>query len=165
MIALTVKPEQVTLVPERREELTTEGGLDVVLNSAQLKPIVKMLEEGGIAVSLFVDPDPEQVKEVHRIAAHAFEINTAAYADARDDRARQAALRKVQDTSKLGAKLGLAVHAGHGLTYANVRPLCAIPEMAELNIGHNIVARAASIIACFTFGLSLAAASTASTCA
>jgi pyridoxine 5-phosphate synthase len=141
-IALTVKPDQVTLVPERREELTTEGGLDVVLNSAQLKPIVKMLEEGGMAVSLFVDPDPEQVKEVHKIAAHAFEINTAAFAEARDDRARQAALRKVQDAAKLGARLNLKVHAGHGLTYGNVAPLCAIPEMEELNIGHNIVARA-----------------------
>jgi pyridoxine 5-phosphate synthase len=141
-IALTVKPDQVTLVPERREELTTEGGLDVVLNSAQLKPIVKMLEEGGIHVSLFVDPDPEQVKEVHRIAGRSFEINTAAYADARDERTRQAALRKVADAARIGQKLGLRVHAGHGLTYQNVRAVAAVPEMEELNIGHNIVARA-----------------------
>jgi pyridoxine 5-phosphate synthase len=141
-IALTVKPDQVTLVPERREELTTEGGLDVVLNSTQLKPVVKMLEEGGIGVSLFVDPDPEQVKECHRIGARAFEINTASYADARDPRAQAAALRKVHDAVKLGAKLGLRVHAGHGLTYQNVRAMAALPEMEELNIGHNIVARA-----------------------
>src|SRR6059058_1815740 len=84
-IAITAKPHQVTLVPERREEITTEGGLDVVLNSVQLKPAVKMLEEGGIHVSVFVDPDLEQVKEAHQIDAHAIEINTAAYADARDE--------------------------------------------------------------------------------
>jgi len=141
-IALTAKPHQVTLVPERREEITTEGGLDVVLNSVQLKPAVKMLEEGGIHVSVFVDPDLEQVKEAHRIDAHAIEINTAAYADARDDQGREAALRKTLDAARFGRKLGLAVHAGHGLTYENVRALAALPEISELNIGHNIVARA-----------------------
>jgi len=141
-IALTAKPHQVTLVPERREEITTEGGLDVVLNSVQLKPAVKMLEEGGIHVSVFVDPDLEQVKEAHRIDAHAIEINTAAYADARDDQGREAALRKTVDAARFGRKLGLAVHAGHGLTYENVRALAALPEISELNIGHNIVARA-----------------------
>jgi pyridoxine 5-phosphate synthase len=141
-IALTVKPDQATLVPERREEITTEGGLDVVLNSVQLKPAVKMLEEGGIRVSLFVDPDLEQVKEAHKIDAHAVEINTAAYADARDDRAREAALRKVVDAARLGTRLGLAVHAGHGLTYHNVRAVARVSEVSELNIGHNIVARA-----------------------
>ena len=141
-IALTAKPHQVTLVPERREEITTEGGLDVVLNSVQLKPAVKMLEEGGIRVSVFVDPDLEQVKEAHRIDAHAIEINTAAYADARDDQGRDAALRKTVDAARFGRKLGLAVHAGHRLTYENVRALAALPEISELNIGHNIVARA-----------------------
>jgi pyridoxine 5-phosphate synthase len=141
-IALTAKPHQVTLVPERREEITTEGGLDVVLNSVQLKPAVKMLEEGGIHVSVFVDPDLEQVKEAHRIDAHAIEINTAAYADARDDQGREAALRKTVDAARFGRKLGLAVHAGHGLTYENVRAVAALPEISELNIGHNIVARA-----------------------
>jgi pyridoxine 5-phosphate synthase len=141
-IALTFKPDQVTFVPERREEITTEGGLDVVLNSVQLKPAVKMLEEGGIRVSLFVDPDLEQVKEAHKIDAHAVEINTAAYAEARDDRARESALRKVVDAARLGTRLGLAVHAGHGLTYQNVRAVARISEISELNIGHNIVARA-----------------------
>jgi pyridoxine 5-phosphate synthase len=141
-IALTVKPDQVTLVPERREEITTEGGLDVVLNSVQLKPTVKMLEEGGIRVSLFVDPDLEQVKEAHKIDAHAVEINTAAYAEARDERARESALRKVVDAARLGTRLGLAVHAGHGLTYQNVRAVARVSEISELNIGHNIVARA-----------------------
>lgn len=141
-IALTAKPHQATLVPERREEITTEGGLDVVLNSVQLKPAVKMLQEGGIQVSLFVDPDLEQVKEAHRIDARAIEINTAAYADARDEPGREAALRKAVDAARFGRKLGLAVHAGHGLTYENVRALAALPEISELNIGHNIVARA-----------------------
>ena len=141
-IALTVKPDQVTLVPERREELTTEGGLDVVLNSVQLKPPVRMLEEAGIRVSLFVDPDLEQVKESHKVGARAVEINTASYADARDERAREAALRRVVDAARLGRRLGLDVHAGHGLTYHNVAAIAALTEMAELNIGHNIVARA-----------------------
>src|SRR3954466_4409708 len=131
-IALTVKTDQVTLVPERREELTTEGGLDVVLNSVQLKPAIKMLEEGGIHVSLFVDPDLEQVKESHRIDARAIEINTAAYADARDARTREAALRKVVDAARLGVKLGLGVHAGHGLTYQNAAAIARLPEMTEL---------------------------------
>jgi pyridoxine 5-phosphate synthase len=141
-IALTVKPDQVTLVPERREELTTEGGLDVVLNSVQLKPVIRMIDEGGIGVSLFIDPDLEQVKESHKLGAGAIEINTAAYADARDARAREDALRRTNDAARLGRKLGLQVHAGHGLTYANVLPVAALPEMSELNIGHNIVARA-----------------------
>ncbi len=141
-IALTIKPDQVTLVPERREELTTEGGLDVVLNSVQLKPVVKTLHDGGIRVSMFVDPDLEQVKESHRIDAQAVEINTAAYADARDDKSREAALRKTVDAARLAKRLGLQVHAGHGLTYRNVGPLAAVSEFSELNIGHSIVARA-----------------------
>jgi pyridoxine 5-phosphate synthase len=135
----------VTLVPERREELTTEGGLDVVLNSVQLKPIVRTLHDGGIRVSMFVDPDLEQVKEAHRIDAQAIEINTAAYADARDARTRETALRRVADAAKLGRKLGLVVNAGHGLTYGNVVAIAAMAEIAELNIGHNIVARAALV--------------------
>src|SRR5262245_50614758 len=102
--ALTVKPDQVTLVPERREELTTEGGLDAVLNSAQLRPTVKTLAEGSVHVSLFVDPNLEQVKEAHKIGAPAIEINTATYADARDEKAREAALRLVIDAARLGRK-------------------------------------------------------------
>jgi pyridoxine 5-phosphate synthase len=140
-IALTVKPDQVTLVPERREEVTTEGGLDVVLNSVQLKPVVKTLEEGGISVSLFLDPVLEQVKEAHRLGAQAIEVNTASWSDARDDKQREEALRKVTDAVKFGRKLGLLVHAGHGLTYTNVGPIAALTEITELNIGHSIVAR------------------------
>jgi pyridoxine 5-phosphate synthase len=141
-VALTVKPKLVTLVPERREELAMEGGLDVVLNSVQLKPVVKTLREGGITVSLFIDPDLEQVKEAHKLDAEAIEINTAAYADARGAKAQEAALRKVVDAARLGRKLGLEVHAGHGLTYENVGPLAAQSELGELEVGHAIVARA-----------------------
>jgi pyridoxine 5-phosphate synthase len=141
-IALTVKPEQATLVPERREELTTEGGLDAVLNSVQLRPVVKTLVEGGVEVSLFVDPDLEQVKEAHKLDAQAVEINTAGYADARDAKAREASLRRIVDAARLGRRLGLAVHAGHGLTYHNVGAIAAQSEIAELNIGHSIVSRA-----------------------
>jgi pyridoxine 5-phosphate synthase len=141
-IALTVKPHQVTLVPERREELTTEGGLDVVLNSVQVRPMVKTLQEAGIAVSLFVDPELEQVKESHKLDVRAIEINTAAWSDAADHRAREAALRKVNDAARLARRLGLEVHAGHGLTYGNVGPIAAVTEIVELNIGHSIVARA-----------------------
>ena len=143
-IALTVKPDQVTLVPERREELTTEGGLDVVLNSVQLKPVVKTLDDGGIEVSLFVDPDLEQVKEAHKLDAQAVEINTAAYADARDDAAR-ARPRCARSRTPPGwaASSASLVHAGHGLTYAERRAASPrSPRSSELNIGHNIVARA-----------------------
>jgi pyridoxine 5-phosphate synthase len=140
--ALTVKPDQATLVPERREELTTEGGLDVVLNSVQLKPIVKTLAEGGIEVSIFLDPDLEQVKEAHKLDAQAIEINTASWADARDAKQREAAMRRIVDAARLGRRLGLAVHAGHGLTYQNVGPIAALSEIGELNIGHSIVSRA-----------------------
>jgi pyridoxine 5-phosphate synthase len=141
-IALTVKPDQATLVPERREELTTEGGLDVVLNAAQLRPVIRTLRDGGLHVSLFVDPDLDQVKEAYKIDAQAVEINTAAYAEAPDPRGREAALRKVVDATRHARKLGLAVHAGHGLDYENVTAIAAIPELEELNIGHSIIARA-----------------------
>ena len=141
-VALTVKPDQATLVPERREELTTEGGLDVVLNSVQLRPIVKTLAEGGIEVSIFLDPDLEHVKEAHKLDAQAVEINTASWADARDAKQRETALRRIVDAARLGKRLGLLVHAGHGLTYQNVVPIAALSEVSELNIGHSIVSRA-----------------------
>jgi pyridoxine 5-phosphate synthase len=144
-IALTVKPEQVTLVPERREEITTEGGLDAILNSNQLKPAVRMLQEGGIRVALFVDPDLDQVKEAQKLGADAIEINTAAYSDAATAKARENALKNVVDSARLGRKLSLGVHAGHGLTYQNVGRLSDLEDVTELNIGHSIVARAALV--------------------
>jgi pyridoxine 5-phosphate synthase len=141
-IALTVKPNQVTLVPERREEITTEGGLDAVLNSVQIRQTVKTLQDAGIEVSLFVDPELEQVKEAHKVDARAVELNTAAWSEAANPRARAMALRKLTDAARLGRKLGLGVHAGHGLDYQNVGPIAAMSELSELNIGHAIVARA-----------------------
>jgi pyridoxine 5-phosphate synthase len=141
-IALTVKPNQVTLVPERREEITTEGGLDVVLNSSQVRPMVKTLQDAGIDVSLFVDPELEQVKEAHKLDAHAVELNTAAWSEAANARGREGALRKLTDAARLARRLGLAVHAGHGLDYLNVGEVAAISEIVELNIGHSIVSRA-----------------------
>lgn len=140
--ALTVKPHKVTLLPERREEVTTEGGLDIVLNSVHLRPIVRTLHDGGIQVCLFIEPDLEQVKEAHKLDAAAVELNTATYADAPDERSREMALRRIVDAARLGRKLGREVHAGHGLGYANVGAIAALPEVAQLDIGHSIVARA-----------------------
>jgi pyridoxine 5-phosphate synthase len=141
-VALTVKPDQVTLVPERREEITTEGGLDAILNSVQLKPVVKTLHDAGIETSLFVDPELDQVKEAFKLGARAVELNTAAYADAVDAASRDSAFRKLEDALRLGQKLGVAVHAGHGLGYVNVARVALLPGLGELNIGHSIVARA-----------------------
>ncbi len=141
-VALTLKPDQVTLMPERDEEITTEGGLDAVLNSAQLRSSVRTLQEAGIQVSLFVDAELEQAKEAHKLGARVVEINAAAWADAADDRVREQMLRKMTDAARLGRKLGLQIHAGHGLTYLNVGPIAALTEISELHIGHSIVARA-----------------------
>jgi pyridoxine 5-phosphate synthase len=141
-VALTLTPDQVTLVPERTEEVTTEGGIDAVLNSVQLRSSVKTLVEAGIAVSLFVDPELEQVKEVHKLGAGVVEINTAAWADAATERAREGALRELGDAARLGRKLGLGVHAAHGLTYLNAPSIAGLSEIAEVCIGHSIVSRA-----------------------
>lgn len=141
-VALTLSPDQVTLVPERTEEVTTEGGVDAVLNSVQLRSSVKALQEAGLAVSLFVDPELEQVKEAHKLGVGVVELNTASWVDCADERAREGILRHLTDAARLGRKLGLRIHAGHGLTYLNVAPVAAIGEISELGIGHSIVARA-----------------------
>lgn len=141
-VALTLKPDQVTLVPERQEEVTTEGGLDAILNGSQLRSAVKTLQEAGIQVSLFIDPALEQVKEAHKLGARAVEINTAAWGDAGDTRGRDEALRKLTDAARLGRKLGLQINAGNALTYLNVGPIAALTEISEVHIGHSIVARA-----------------------
>jgi pyridoxine 5-phosphate synthase len=141
-IALGVKPDQVTLVPERPEELTTEGGLDVLRHSAQVGSATSALREGGIEVSLFVDPLPEQVRGARELGAEAIEINTAAYSEARGAAARRAALEAVATAARLGHELALHVHAGHGLDYDNVGAIAALGELSELNIGHAVVARA-----------------------
>ncbi len=141
-IGLTVMPSLVTLVPERPEEVTTEIGIDVILNSVQLKPLVRTLQDGGVGVGLFIDPDLDQVKEAHKLDCQVIEVNTASYAEAADDGSRETAHRRIVDAARLGKKLGLRVFAGHGLHYGNVGRIAAIPEVAELGIGHSIVARA-----------------------
>jgi pyridoxine 5-phosphate synthase len=138
-IALRLRPSEVTLVPERRAEVTTEGGLDVLGSRARVGSAVRRLREAGIRVSLFVDPDLETIRASNDLGAHAVELHTGRYCHSSAGGATLAAL---VSAAKLGAELGLAVHAGHGLTLSNVAPVAAIPEIEELNIGHSIVSRA-----------------------
>lgn len=141
MLALAeqLRPYQVTLVPERREEVTTEGGLDVARQVTLLANAVTRLKRAGVRTSLFIDPDPEAIRLTAEMGAEAIELHTGSYAHAPGDPARLDALASA---TALGVSLGLAVHAGHGLTVENVGPLAAIPEIEELNIGHAIVGRA-----------------------
>ena len=138
-IAERLQPHQVTLVPERREEVTTEGGLDVTRHTEILREALARLRAAGIRTSLFIDPDEEMVARSRDLGADAIELHTGAYAHHASDPATIDALRRA---SAYGATLGLAVHAGHGLTLANVGLVSAIPEVEELNIGHSIVSRA-----------------------
>ncbi|MCE2900783.1 MAG: pyridoxine 5'-phosphate synthase [Gemmatimonas sp.] len=138
-LAETLRPPQVTLVPERREEVTTEGGLDVVGHEGAVRSAVARLKRGGVRTSLFIDPDPAAVRVALAVGADAIELHTGRYAHAPSD---PATLRALRDAAQLGASLGLAVHAGHGLSVDNVRPVAAIPEIEELNIGHAIIGRA-----------------------
>jgi len=140
-IALAVKPDMATLVPERREELTTEGGLDVHGHLEVAGETVRVLREGGILVSLFIDPDQDQVSAAARAGADLVELHTGAYAEARELKAQQAEMARLIKMATLARELGLRVNAGHGLTYLNVGPVAAIGEVEELNIGHSIVAR------------------------
>jgi pyridoxine 5-phosphate synthase len=141
-IALKYSPDTVTLVPERREELTTEGGLDVAQHRDQIQRSVRLLQEGNIRVSLFIDADLDQVRAAHKIDAHAVEIHTGRYCEARGFKERHEELLRIQNAAKAAAKLGLGVAAGHGLHYQNTIPVARIQEIQELNIGHAIVARA-----------------------
>ncbi|HSI04288.1 MAG TPA: pyridoxine 5'-phosphate synthase [Myxococcota bacterium] len=141
-IALDVKPDIVTLVPERREELTTEGGLDVNHHRDHLKKYVQSLRDADLKVSLFIDPDLEMLRAAHRLDAPSIELHTGKYADARDDVSRRNELRRIADAARAAAKLGMRVAAGHGLHYTNVQELVLVEEIEELNIGHSIVARA-----------------------
>jgi pyridoxine 5-phosphate synthase len=144
-LASAVKPDHATLVPERREELTTEGGLDVMLNHNLVRKTVVDLREAGIAVSIFVDPDYDQIRAIAKLEVRMIEINTAKYSEARRDDQAGTEAEKVAAAARAAAKLGIRVLAGHGLDYRNVRRIVAIPEIEELNIGHSIVARAALV--------------------
>ena len=144
-IALEVRPDIVTLVPEKREELTTEGGLDVSARVEALKAYVARVQDAGIPVSLFIDPDDRQISSAKKTGAAWVEIHTGAYANAKDDRERSAELGKIIESAKLAASLGLRVGAGHGLNYVNAKAIAAIPEVEELNIGHSIISRASLV--------------------
>ncbi|MHB8417098.1 MAG: pyridoxine 5'-phosphate synthase [Myxococcales bacterium] len=140
--AYDVKPDMATLVPERREELTTEGGLDLVGQRDQVRKVVRTLRDAEIVASLFVDPDVEQVRAAHKMDAQRVELHTGRYCDARLPRDRAREMARLVDAAKVAAKLGLGVAAGHGLNYDNVGAVAAIEEIDELNIGHALIARA-----------------------
>ena len=141
-IAEQVKPAHCCLVPEKREELTTEGGLDVLGNEAHIAEAVKRLAAAGVEVSLFIDPEPAQLEAAVRCGAPVVELHTGAYAEAEDPEVVQSELKRIQQATEFGLSQGLVINAGHGLHYHNVQPIAAIPGMNELNIGHAIIARA-----------------------
>ncbi len=141
-LALHERPDTCTLVPERREELTTEGGLDAIGHRDEVRRVTRALRDGGIEVSLFVDPDLEQIKASHRADAQAVELHTGRYCEARGAEERKRELSRLLDAAKTAAKLGLRVAAGHGLDYWNVTAVARIEEITELNIGYAIVCRA-----------------------
>jgi len=141
-IALYLKPFSVTLVPEKREEITTEGGLDVLQHQSSLQRTVAMLTEGGIRACLFIDPDLDQVKASHKISADAIEIHTGRYCEAKTPKEADAEFQNILNSVKAGRKLGLKLHAGHGLNYTNIKRILQIEEIEEYNIGHSLIARA-----------------------
>lgn len=147
-IARRVGPDNVSLVPERPDELTTEGGLDVATDPERLRPAVEALKAAGIEVAIFLDPDARQIEAAASIGVDQIEINTASYADTSETRRRpaiEAERTKVEEIARIGVGAGLRVAAGHGLTYRNVAAMVAIPDIVELNIGHNIIARASLV--------------------
>jgi pyridoxine 5-phosphate synthase len=136
-IAVRLRPHAVCIVPERRSEITTEGGLDVVRHRDALGPIVARLNDAGIVVSLFIDPEPEQVQASAEVLASVVELHTGAYANGKADE-----LNRLAAGAALTTQVGLECHAGHGLTFANVTPVAALPEIVELNIGHFLMGEA-----------------------
>ncbi len=144
-LALEIRPDVVSLVPERPEELTTEGGLKVVANRKTLGPHVRALAKAGIRTSIFIDTSLEEIEAARGVGVDLIEINTGKYADLKEGAIREKALEAVRKAAEYGRKIGLEVHGGHGLDYRNVGPIVAIPEIAELSIGFSIVARAAVV--------------------
>ena len=140
-LACRYQPAQCTLVPERREEVTTEGGLDVLVHRKRVQDAVSRLKEGGIEVSLFVDPDPEQIDAAADVGAHAVELHTGQFALATSEEQQQRQLQMLSLAGATARRAKLTLHAGHGLTYRNVTPVAQLPDMCELNIGHSIIAR------------------------
>lgn len=144
-IALEIKPDVVSLVPERPEELTTEGGLKAAANRPALSLHVKALAKAGIRTSIFIDTNLDEIAAAREIGVDLIEVNTGKYADCKEGRAREKALGAVRKAAEFGRSIGLEVHGGHGLDYRNVGPVAAIPEITELSIGFSIVARAAIV--------------------
>jgi pyridoxine 5-phosphate synthase len=140
--AADLTPDVATLVPEKRQELTTEGGLDVKGNVGQIGRAIARMRERGILISTFVDPDVAQIQAAIEAGANIVEIHTGSYADARDEAARATEFEKIVKAAAFAASGGLRVSAGHGLNYTNVRPVAGIPEIEEMSIGHSLVARA-----------------------
>lgn len=140
-IALRVVPDEVCLVPEKRRELTTEGGLDVRGQKRRLAEVVKRLKKKRILVSIFVDPEPEQVRAAKEVGADCVELHTGTYAEAKGKARQSGELKKLKQAGKLAVELGLRLNAGHGLNYQNVRPVARIPGIEDLNIGHSIISR------------------------
>ena len=140
-IAVKVRPHDVCLVPEKRTEITTEGGLDVIGHAAEVKSAITQLTEAGIRVSLFIDPDSEQTDAAKEVGAHVIELHTGAYADANQSTQTQQ-LKRIQEAAHYAKSLGFRVNAGHGLNERNVKAIAQIQEISELNIGHAIVAEA-----------------------
>ena len=140
-IAGEVRPDDVCVVPERREELTTEGGLDVIGHRAQIEKLCRELGDAGIRVSIFIEPDREQIAAAADCGAPVIELHTGAYAN-REGAEREAELARLRDAAEFALERGLVVNAGHGLDYDNVAPICVLPGINELNIGHSIIARA-----------------------
>ncbi len=144
-IALDIKPDYVTLVPEKREEVTTEGGLDIAGQIAKIGEVVDQLQSAGIPVSLFIDADNSQIEASVKVQARFIELHTGQYAEAKSEIKRQQELAVLAKGCEQAIKAGLRVNAGHGLTYWNVYPVAALPGMEELNIGHTIISRAALV--------------------
>ena len=141
-IAWEIRPDQVTLVPEKRNEITTEGGLDIPASRREITAIVSRLQDRGIFVSAFLDPESRQIEAAKELGCDAVELHTGSYANARTESQRQKELVRLTEGGKLITSLDMRLHAGHGLTYHNVLPIAGIPNMHELNIGHSIICRA-----------------------
>ncbi|MDT7042300.1 pyridoxine 5'-phosphate synthase [Candidatus Nitronereus thalassa] len=141
-IAIQVRPDKVTLVPERRQELTTEGGLAVTEHRERIKALIRAMHNAQIPVSLFIDPDLSQIRAAQKVGADAIELHTGRYANSRESEEIEKEFQALLEGAKLAHKLGLEVNAGHGLTYHNTQPLTEIHEIVEFNIGHSIISRA-----------------------
>lgn len=141
-IMLTILPHQVTLVPEKRDEITTEGGLDVIINQNVLPDYIRELEVSGIRVSIFIDPDKEQIRAAHKIGVKIIEINTTRFSECKDRECEEKEFEKLYDTVKYSKKLGIKVLAGHGLNYRNIQIFRNLKDVEEVNIGHSIISRA-----------------------